>query len=319
MYKKPASAVQRHPAKILHPQPAAMIFSMSQFKWKSPSAPLFFDAPPPSFGGKETIGSIGSILSFHRPRSSGIIFSNTCLTAVDATTSITLKDSSPMTPADHTLPPCPNVCDSSQDGATTLLEKSPDLEVSLGSSLLITHSQASLSFKCPIPSALQLEQIPNTSFFLATICVRRKHRLEAAQPSRPRVAAPPRPSPGPLHPHSALWKLVEMINPGEGRQVLVQACWSTLAEVDPDTGELEGLLGLPGVTEEIQGVGFKSFNCWGWGGGSNGCPYRGQVQLLAPTLCGSRVSSRQFHGIQCPRNCFLSPQVASMHLSRSSK
>lgn len=138
--------------------------------------------------------------------------------------------------------------------------------------------------------------------------------------SRPRVAAPPRPCPGPLHPHSVLWKLVEMINPGEGRQVLGQAHWrSTLAEVDPDTGELEGLLGLPGVIEEIRGFGFKSFNCWGWGGGSNGCPYRGQVQLLAPTLCGSQVSSRQYHGIQCPSNCFLSPQVASMYLSRSSK
>lgn len=158
-----------------------MISFMTQLMWKSPSTLLFPD--PPLSGGKETIGSIRSILSFHRPHSAGMSFSNTCLTAADATTSIMLTDSSLMTPADHTLPPCPNVRDSSQDGATTLLEKSPDLEVSLGSSLLTTHPQASLSFKCPIPSALQLEQIPNTSSFLATICVRRKHQLEAAQPA----------------------------------------------------------------------------------------------------------------------------------------
>lgn len=184
--------------------------------WKSPSTPLFSDTP--SFGGKETIGNIRSILSFHHPCSSGISFSNTCPTAADATiTSTMLKDSSPRTPAGHTLPQCPNVHDSSQDGATTLLENPQTWKSFLDSvsspSLLTTRPQALLS-------ALQLEQIPNTSSFLVTICVRRKHRLEAAQLRRPRVAAPPRPYPGPLHPHSALWKLVEIINPGEGRQVL---------------------------------------------------------------------------------------------------
>lgn len=107
------------PSGDLHQQPAVMISFMSQLMWKSPSALLFSD--PPSLGGKETIGSIGSILSFHHPQSSDI-FPNTCLTVADATISAMLKDSSLMTPAGHTLPPRPNVHDSSQDGATTLLE-----------------------------------------------------------------------------------------------------------------------------------------------------------------------------------------------------
>lgn len=107
------------PAKDLHQLDGHDLLHVSA-QVEEPQDPPFSD--PPLLSGKETIGSIGSILSFHHPQSSDISFSNTCSAAADATISAMLKDSSPMTPAGHTLPPCPNVHDSSQDGATTLLE-----------------------------------------------------------------------------------------------------------------------------------------------------------------------------------------------------